>query len=52
MGVRSEASISFISTRVSERERGDIRRRERICAAIAGRTRGGLVIYKHFCLYR
>ena len=42
MGVISKAFFSFVSTGIRERGKGDIRRRERICAVIAGRMGGEL----------
>ena len=39
-GSSSEACLSFVSTGVRERERGNIGRRERTCIAIDGRMGG------------
>ena len=43
MVVPPEACLSFVSTGVRKRERGDIRQREKTCVAIARRI-GGLLL--------
>ena len=47
MGVPPEACLSFISTGVGERGRGDIRQREKTCVAIARRIGGLCYGYIH-----